>query len=73
MHHRKTLAVANAFVALVSPRAYRNAISVRDAIDRLMQGADRLYDRQVIAALFHVAENLKQSWSAWERDPNQNG
>ena len=64
----KILAVANAFVALVSPRAYRNAMSVRQAIDQLMQDAERLYDRQVIAALFHTAENLKESWSEWERD-----
>jgi len=63
----KILAVANAFVALVSPRAFRNAMSVSDAIDRLMQDADRLYDRHVLAALFHIAENLQESWSEWNK------
>jgi len=63
----KILSVANAFVALVSPRAFRNAMSVSDAIDRLMQDADRLYDRHVLAALFHIAENLHESWSEWNK------
>lgn len=61
----KILAVANAFVALISPRAFRDAVSVNEAIDRLMQDADRLYDRQVLAALFHVAENVQDSWLNW--------
>ncbi len=62
----KILAVANAFVALVSPRAFREGVSVSDAIDRLMRDADRLYDRHVLAALFHVAENVQHSWSDWK-------
>jgi len=61
----KILAVANAFVALISPRAYRHALPVDHAVDRLMRDADVLYDRQVLAALFHVAENVQDSWSAW--------
>ncbi|MFQ5635431.1 MAG: HD-GYP domain-containing protein [Gammaproteobacteria bacterium] len=66
----KILSAANAFVALVSPRAFRDAMPVGDAIDRLMQDADRLYDRPVLAALFHIAENLRESWSEWNRaDP----
>jgi PAS domain S-box-containing protein len=62
----KILAVANAFVALISPRAFREGVSVSDAIDQLMQDADRLYDRHVLAALFHVAENVQHSWSEWK-------
>jgi HD-GYP domain-containing protein (c-di-GMP phosphodiesterase class II) len=64
----KILATANAFVALVSPRAFRDALTVSAAIDRLMQEADERYDRQVLAALFHIAENLQDSWSSWARD-----
>jgi HD-GYP domain-containing protein (c-di-GMP phosphodiesterase class II) len=61
----KILSVANTFVALVSPRAFRQAISISDAVDRMMQDADKLYDRHVLAALFHITENLQVSWSQW--------
>lgn len=62
----KVLAVSNAFVALVSPRAYREALTVNGALDALMQEADVKYDRHVLAALFHVAEN-RIDWSRWSR------
>ncbi len=65
----RILSVANAFVALVSPRAFRDAIPVSAAVDRLMQDADSQYDRQVLAALFHIAENLQASWSQWNNEP----
>ncbi len=61
----RILAVANAFVALVSPRAYRDAISIQAALDRLLQDAGVKYDRHVVAALFHVAEN-RSDWSDWQ-------
>jgi HD-GYP domain-containing protein (c-di-GMP phosphodiesterase class II) len=65
----RILSIANAFVALVSPRAFREAIPVSVAVDRLMQDADTLYDRHVLAALFHIAENLQESWSQWNHEP----
>ncbi len=65
----RILSVANAFVALVSPRAFRDAMPVGAAIDRLMQDADTRYDRHVLAALFHIAENLQHSWSKWSDMP----
>ena len=65
----KILSVANAFVALASPRAFRQAVPVREAVDILMRDADKRYDRQVLAALFHVSENLQASWSHWEDVP----
>ncbi len=58
------LAVANAFVALRSGRAYRQGMSVNAALDELMRGAGSQFDRRVIAALFHVAEN-RRDWSQW--------
>ncbi len=61
----RILAVANAFVALVSPRAYREAVSVNDALEMLM-GAPEKYDRHVVAALVHVAQN-RLDWSRWSR------
>ncbi|HKJ09507.1 MAG TPA: HD domain-containing phosphohydrolase, partial [Gammaproteobacteria bacterium] len=62
----KILAAANAFVAMVSPRAYRDAVSVEAALDQLLADSHSRYDRHVVAALFHVAEN-RSDWSAWPR------
>ncbi len=63
----KILSLANAFVALVSPRAYRDAVPVRTALDRLMAEAGVKYDRHALAALYHLAEN-REDWSQW-REP----
>lgn len=58
----RVLAVANAFVAMISPRAYRDKMADRDALSALMAECDRKYDRKAVAALFHVVENEKE----WE-------
>ncbi len=55
----RILSVANAFVALTSSRAYREGVSPQQAVNELMKNADVLYDRQVLAALFHIVENRK--------------
>jgi HD-GYP domain-containing protein (c-di-GMP phosphodiesterase class II) len=60
----RILSVANAFVALVSVRAYRQGVSIDAALEELMRGAGTHYDRRVIAALFHVAAN-RRDWSQW--------
>lgn len=60
----RILSVANAFVALVSVRAYRQGVSIEAALEELMRGAGTQYDRRVIAALFHVAAN-RRDWSQW--------
>lgn len=60
----RILAVANAFVAMISPRAYREKLTTQEAMTRLLQEADRKYDRQVLAALFHVVEN-EIDWPNW--------
>lgn len=64
----KILAVANAFVAMVSSRAYREGLSVDKALDILLTETKTKYDRHVVAALFHVAEN-RTDWIEW-RAPN---
>jgi PAS domain-containing protein len=53
----RILAAANAFVAMTSPRAYRDRLSAGMAMNQLLAAADSRYDRHVIAALFHVVEN----------------
>ncbi len=60
----RILSVANAFVALVSARAYRQGMSMDDALAELLRGAGTQFDRRVIAALFHVVEN-RGDWSSW--------
>ncbi len=61
----RILAVSNAFVALVSPRAYRQAVSFEAALDLLLKECGNTFDRQVVAALFHVVEN-RSDWSEWQ-------
>jgi HD-GYP domain-containing protein (c-di-GMP phosphodiesterase class II) len=53
----RILAAANAFVAMTSPRAYRDRLTDKEAMTQLLNAADSKYDRHVIAALFHVVEN----------------
>jgi PAS domain S-box-containing protein len=62
----RILSVANAFVAMTSSRAYRSGKPIKEVLDVLMSEAGTRYDRQVIAALFHIAEN-HSDWVSWQR------
>ena len=53
----RILAAANAFIAMTSPRAYRDRLTDKEAMTQLLNAVDSKYDRHVIAALFHVVEN----------------
>jgi HD-GYP domain-containing protein (c-di-GMP phosphodiesterase class II) len=66
MQEAKIIAVANAFVAMSSARAYRPGLPVSEVIDKLLELADQAYDRNVIAALFHIAEN-RSDWKNWQQ------
>lgn len=61
----RILSVANAFVAMVSPRAYRDAIPIRDAVDQLM-AADAQFDRSVTTTLASVVTQ-QPDWAKWEK------
>lgn len=63
----RILSVANAFVAMISARAYRKGMTIDKALDLLLEQSKTKYDRHVVAALFHVAEN-RTDWSAWQTD-----
>jgi len=64
----RILAVANTFVAMVSARAYRLGLPVEEVLNNLLAPSNaNLYDRHVVAALFHVAEN-RPEWISW-REP----
>jgi len=65
MTESRILAVANAFVAMVSARAYRKGRGVNDVLAVLLAQAGLQYDRQVVAALFHICEN-KKDWNIWQ-------
>ena len=54
----RILATANSFVAMISPRAYRERLEIDEALNQLLQDAGKKYDRHVVAAMFHVAENI---------------
>jgi PAS domain S-box-containing protein len=62
----RILAVANAFVAMTSSRAYRSGKPIKEVLDIMISEADSRYDRHVIAALFHVAEN-HADWDSWQQ------
>ena len=65
MQEAKIISVANAFVAMSSARAYRPGLPVNEVIDKLLEQADQAFDRNVIAALFHIAEN-RSDWKNWQ-------
>lgn len=67
----RILAVANAFVSMVSPRAWREAIPIDEAMDALRRDRDKAFDRRVIAALDHVVENAggAERWREFARTP----
>ncbi len=53
----RVVAVANAYVAMISPRAWRPAMSMDEAIGRLMAEIGGAFDRRVVAALVNRLDN----------------
>lgn len=53
----RIVAVANAFVGMVSPRSYRKAMSVDKALDVLMKSIEKEFDRKVVIALANYIDN----------------
>ncbi|MDD3370725.1 MAG: hypothetical protein PHE27_02745 [Alphaproteobacteria bacterium] len=53
----RIIAVANAFVGMISLRAYRDALSMDEALKTLLAGIDTQYDRRVVVALADYVEN----------------
>lgn len=60
----RVLAVANAFVSMCSPRAYRAKKTVTEAMQIILEGAESKYDRSVVAALISYMENSggRENW-----------
>ncbi len=53
----RVVAVANAFVALVSPRAHRPSLEYSAALQHLLQNSDTAFDRRVVTALINYIAN----------------
>ncbi len=68
----RVVAVANAFVAMVSDRSFRAGIGLDAAAARLMEEAGRAFDRRVVAALVNHLDNRggKAEWAAFHPDPS---
>ena len=53
----RVVAVANAFVGMVSPRAYRDAMSLDSAVAVLLDKSNIMFDRRPVVALAHILDN----------------
>jgi len=53
----RIIAVANAFIGMISDRAFRQALSIDQAIEALMKGIGKSFDRRVVAALINYLDN----------------
>lgn len=53
----RIVAVANAFVALVSPRAHRPGLDIDQALAHIQRDVGRLFDRAVVSAVDNVLDN----------------
>lgn len=64
----RIVALANAFVSLRSPRAYRLMKSLDEAMELINADAGKNFDRKVIAALFNYIENRggRKEWGREE-------
>lgn len=61
----RVVAVANAFVGMVSARAYRQGMSFDEAAKALMSSTGTAYDRRPVSALLHYLdiEGGRQRWA----------
>ena len=67
----RIVAVANAFVAMVSPRAYRPGVGFDQAIETLLGQGGKIFDRRVVSALVNYLDNRggRQRWADFSRGP----
>lgn len=67
----RIIAVASAFVSMVSPRAYRGALSFDEAATTLMNEAGSHYDSRPVAALINIINNRggRETWDHYRSNP----
>jgi len=63
----RIVAVADAFAAMISPRAWRPALSIEAAWSNISDDAGGRFDRRVVAALLHHLENQggRMRWASF--------
>ncbi len=63
------VALANQFVALISPRAFRQAKGFDEAASILMQAMDRRFARRYVLALLNQLDNRggRERWAEMSR------
>ncbi len=63
----RVVSVANAFVAMVSARAYRPGMAFDRAIDILLEEAGKAFDRRAVSALVNFLENRggRDAWKSF--------
>ncbi len=59
----RIIAVANAFIGMISPRSWRHAMAIEAANKFLLEQSDSYFDQRVVVALIHYVEN--QSGREW--------
>jgi len=62
----RIIAVANAFVGMVSPRSWRAGLAVGNAVDRLMTDRGQIFDPNVVLALANRVAN-RAAAAEWSR------
>lgn len=67
----RILSVANAFVGMISPRAYRDAMTFEKVSDILLEETGSKFDRKPVSALINYLENRggKQKWAHYRERP----
>ena len=67
----RILAVANAFVGMTSPRAYREALTFEEASTILLERSGATYDRKPVSALINYLENRggTEKWASFRDTP----
>jgi HD-GYP domain-containing protein (c-di-GMP phosphodiesterase class II) len=71
----RLIAVANAFVGMVSARAWREAMPFDAATAVLLEGANTVYDRRPVSALINYLDNRggRDRWANFGAPPEAAG
>jgi len=67
----RVVSVANAFVGMVSKRAYREALDIDRAVSAILDQVGKAFDRRVVVALINYLDNRggRAQWAAAEFAP----
>jgi PAS domain-containing protein len=70
----RIVAPCNAFIGMISPRSWRDAMPVEAAVQTLLNQAGTQFDRNVIVALIHYIENQQgKDWVRRVLENNRSG